>query len=106
MAFRELEIDFEGMAFYEIEVRLAVRDGELQRIEIESARQIPEDPQAPERATEVELTPTVRALLDAEVRRYFDDPESLRELEQEDIDAARDAATDAAIDAAREDRDE
>ena len=100
MAFRELEVEVAG-TIYEIESHLSVREGELLSVEIEGVREIREqgDP------TEIKLmTPTFRALLETEVRRHFDDPEYLQELEQDDRDAARDAAVDAALEAAREDR--
>ena len=63
-----IEIDFEGMASYEIECSVEMRGG-ARRIEIESAREIPER----SGASEIELTPTVRALLQVEVERHFSD---------------------------------
>ena len=67
---KTIEIDFEGMACYEIECSVEARGG-ARRIEIESAREIPER----SGASEIELTPTVRALLQAEAERYFADEE-------------------------------
>ena len=113
MAYRQIEIDFEGMTFYEVEAQLTVRDGELVKVQIESARKILEEDERLEPSgqtaaadpNEVDLSePTVRALLIAEVERWADDPDTRRELENEDIDAARDDADQAKIDQWKEER--
>ncbi len=101
MAIREFEIELDSRHF-QVAADVMVRDGAVVSIGLDDVSEWPEDGES---SVKVSAIPSALLLdLCADVERQIDDPGTLRDLEDEDREAARDAAADSRISAWKESR--
>ncbi len=99
MAIREFEIELDSRHF-QVAADIMVREGAVVSIGLDDVSEWPED-DAP--SMKVACIPDALLLdLCADVERQINDPGTLRDLEDEDREAARDAAADSQISARQE----
>ena len=101
MAIREFEIELDSRHF-QVAADVMVREGAVVSIGLDDVSEWPEDGAASVTICPRSISSDLLLDLCADVERQINDPGTLRDLEDEDSEAARDAAVDSQISARKE----